>query len=188
MTAGIFARHGYWTGTCRPPDKHNRKGYHENLPVKHFMRCFYKTNVRESRCGRVLQPKEGFKEKAERVILDDGYPDDGSPWLVKFGANYYPPWRSVYPESTVICLYRDCEAIMKSGRRSFKVTKERLAAGFKVMNDALAGDANGSVFRVDYERVVSGDYSQLTPVFEREGVEMDSAVIDDFVDPGLRHF
>lgn len=189
MVAGIFARHGWWVGTCRPPDRFNAKGYYENLPVKHCMKRYFGDNIHEANKGKVYDIKRekasGFKRMVERVIRNDGYADDGGPWLVKFGALYWRPWRRCFPACTTLCLFRDAGAIKASGRRSFKVTQERIDAQRGIMMEA---EEDSGAFHVDYEQLIRGNYSQLVPVFAKEGVEMKIACIRSFIDPSLCHF
>lgn len=191
MLAGIFYLHGFWVGTRRPPDKFNEKGYFENLAVKKCMKGHFKDNIHEANKGKVYDiapEKVGlFKNMIEGVVKRDGYKDNGWPWVVKFGACYWKPWKRVYPSCTTICLYRDSNAIKESGKRSFRVSDERIASHKEVMDNALR-DCPDSTFRVDYEELVSGNLVQLFPPFKREGVEFDPVETDLFIEPALDHF
>jgi hypothetical protein len=193
MVAGIFALHGFWVGkSCRSPDKFNAKGYYENLAVKHCMKSKFRDNIKQANKGKVydIKPTEtrAFKLMIEHVIKRDGYRDDEQPWLVKFGASYWKPWKRVYPNGTTICLFRNAKAVIASGQRTFKVTQERIEAAHRLMEEALQSDTSDCVFRVDYEEIIAGNYSQLVAPFRRENVEIDFDVVNDFVDPNLCHF
>lgn len=189
MLAGIFHHHGYWVGTRRSPDRHNAKGYFENLPIKKYMKWYFNDNIREANKGKTYDIADSdakdFKAMVESVVKNDGYDDDGSRWLVKFGALYYRPWRLIYPECTTVCLFRDKESIINSGKRSFPVSRARADAQTKLMEEALADDPH--TYRVDFERLIKKDYEQIYPVCIREGFEPDTDWMDAFIDPGMVH-
>lgn len=184
MVSGIFVKHGFWCGTCRKPDRFNLKGYYENLPAKNFMKKFFGDNIHEANRGKTYKNAPGFKKQIETVLLVDGYPEN-EPAVVKFGACYYPAWRDSFPGIHTICVWRDADAIIESGRHSFKVTQARIDSHQKIMERA---EKNDGAIHVDYEEIVRGNYSQLRPAFDKEGVVMDIVIIDEFVDPKLNHY
>ena len=189
MLAGIFAHHGYWVGTCRKPDKYNAKGYFENLPIKKCMNGYFNDNIHEANKGNIYDidatDVTQFRRMVEGVVKRDGYVDDGSPWLVKFGALYYNAWEKCYPPATTVCLFRAPESIIASGKRSFLVSKARVKAQTLLMEDVLS--ENPSAFRVDFEELIRGNYSQLVPICVKEGFEPDTDWIDEFIYPSLVH-
>ena len=185
MVAGIFAKHGYWVGTSfKDKRRYNETGYYENNKVKEFMKRWYdiRSLAKSANSGEIFHHTKGFSEAAEKVILEDGYPDDGTPWLLKFGANFFWPWYITYPEATVVGVYRSPKAIIESGRHSFRVTPERIDSHLNVMRNVPG------LFPVYYDKIVDRNWGELKPVFEKENVEMNEKLIDDFVNPSLRHF
>lgn len=177
MTAGIFVRHGCWVGTCREPDRYNAKGYFENTAIK---AALLKRWGYLKQAMQVAEPEPGWKGTVKHLTGLQGY--KGGPWLVKHGALYWRAWHEFEP--TFVCVYRDPEAIMESDKRgSFSITPEAIA----LIRDEMDGVCEAGGFRVDSERVVDGDYSQIEPAFEDAGLEFDPAIADDFVDPDLWH-
>lgn len=177
MTAGIFAKHGVWVGPARKGDRYNAKGYFESLPFKELL---IKHAGRIAPAGKLAKPVQGWREIAENTIAKHGY--TGGPWLVKHSAMYYPVWHE-FPNAKYICVRRDADEVMRSGKQS----------GFFRADDAVqphiealdyCRDVLGGV-DVDTAAVVAGDYSTLHKAFAYVGLEFDATIVDEFVDPSL---
>lgn len=179
MTAGIFAQHGVWTGTCRAPSKQNAKGHFENLRFRQEIISRVGAIVQK---GKLAPELKGWRQVAERVIIKDGY--NGGPWLYKSSAMYYPLWHEFSPK--FICIRRNIDSIKKSGRasgyfRAHKAIKPHIEA-MDYVRDYLGG------VDVFTDEVVKGDFSSLEKAFDHAGIEMDHAIVDDFVEPSLWHY
>jgi len=182
MIAWIFVKHGFWFGnSCYTPseERHRKRGgYYENREVKYFMRSKCDKLPKE---GGVNEYYPGFEDDIQNLILSEGYKDDGSPWMVKFGASFYPPWAVAFPECTTIIARRPVE-VVKAAQRN--ITMEKITSHLPIMK---AAEEKPWGFRVDYDAVIDGDYSQLVAPFKREGIDMDESLVREVVRPDLRH-
>lgn len=178
MTAGIFARHGVWTGPCKKADSRNERGYFESEPIKRAV---------IDRVGRIvhkgiLAPQvPGWKGQALMLIERHGYTD--GPWLVKHSAMYYPIWHEF--DARFVCVRRDLKAIEVSGRRSGYLRNPNAIQPHVEAMDYVRDHMGGvDVFT---DEIVKRDYSSLECAFTACGLEFDPAIADDFVDPRLWH-
>lgn len=183
MTAGIFAHHGAWYGICKSPDKNNPKGYYENLKAKDFM---IKNFGRIVHSGIPAETGKFSREDFEQIILDDGYPNDGTPWIVKFSAMYFPPWIEAFPEANVVCVRRNKQSIIESGKKSKMLVKEEPIDPHIEMMEWAAREYDA--ININFENIISGDYTEIELALKEAGLEPDHRIIDDFVDPKLKHY
>lgn len=183
MTAGIFAHHGAWYGTCKSGDKNNSKGYFENLKVKDFM---IKNFGRIVHSG--IPAKRGIlsREDFEQLILDDGYPNDGTPWIVKFSAMYFPPWIEAFPDANVVCVRRSIDSIKNSGKKSKMLNKEEPIQPHIDMMEWAAKEYNA--ININYENVINGEYIEINQALLDSGLTPNKQIIDEFVEPSLKHY
>lgn len=179
MTAGLFALHGAWCGTCRRPDKFNAKGYFENQQ--------FKTAI-INRVGAIVQrgslaPEvDGWKKEALQIIKHDGY--QGGPWMVKHSAMYYPLWHEFNP--VFINVRRDPDSVMKSGKKTkYFVNDAAMEPHIKAM-DYVRDNLGG--IDVWSGKILDGDYSEIDFALKAAGFEPDHAIIEAFVDKKLDHF
>lgn len=180
MTAGLFAQHGVWVGTCRKGDRSNPKGHFENMPLK---RRTIEVAGRLTQAGIEAPHVPGWPDTAERIIRADGYKD--GPWLWKGSAMYWRFWEEMDP--VWVCARRRLHAIKASGQKTgfFRFKPDAVVAHLRVM-DMLTFDRGG--FDIETEAVVRGDYSTLEPVFDAAGLELDPEIVDKWVEPKLwRH-
>lgn len=146
----IFASHGVWTGDCRAGDRLNPTGYYENRGLKQLLIQDYGKLVK---VGRLATPRPGFRAKVERIIKQQGY--ESGPWLMKHSALYYPAWHELDP--VFISPIRRVKSIAASQERAGM--KADIPAHIKAMTES------GS-FMVDMDKVVGGDYEQLSQAFD----------------------
>jgi hypothetical protein len=181
--AGVFVNHGFWYGnSCALPSEKkfkSRGGYYENKYVQKFMMAWCLGHPKD---GFVNEYLDGMKEMFEWIVLDDGYKDNGSPWLVKFGACHAPPWFESYPDATVVIVRRPVKVIKKSYPT---IGDARIKSHLPIMNGAEEKE-NG--FRIDYNKVVDGDYSQFEKPLQREGIEFKKEMVDQLLRKDLRHY
>lgn len=174
MVAGAFARHGVWTGTCRPANQHNPRGYYESLPIERLIGrvCGHRVNR-----GEPAPKVDGWRDMVEASIRRDGYGD--GPWLWKGSALYAPLWHEFSPAWVVV--RRRTDAVRASGRAS-----GRYGASVKSVraHQAIIGTMDDAAF-VDADAVAGGDYSTLELALESAGLTPDRAILDDWIDPAL---
>lgn len=183
--AGIFAKHGFWVGKYSS-NKGNVKGHFENSQMRYYYWDKYGDKKAQlSNQGWVVPWDIYFENEIYKVFKAAGYPDNGEPWFVKFGANWIIPWYFTYPNATIVTVRRNPESIVQSGKVTREVTPARLnncLTLMKIMENEFGA------FRVDFENIIKGTYEQLFPVFKREGVKFSSSIADKWVDPGLVHY
>lgn len=180
MTAGLFARHGCWTGECRKPNRHNPKGFFENLELKKILLKRAGAIVHE---GRVAEYHPGFAKDINNLLVSQGY--EGGPWLMKHSALYWKLWQDFYP-IWVVC-WRDPVSIVQSGMKSGyfaggkteKALMERIALHHEEMR-------NIEGHHVDTQKVAFGDFSSIRPAIEEIG-EFNEELAAKFVDRSHWH-
>ncbi len=186
MTAGIFAEHGVWTGTCRGPTKHNAKGHFENVVIK---RTIIQTQGAIVTEGRLAKQLPGFRDKVEQAVKSNEY--ESGLWLWKGSALYWPAFYEFHPQ-WVTCK-RPSEQIFASCRSSRifgrYLSDERLKEIIELHREQMNYLKNErGAFEVDTCAVALGDYSTVELALKGCGVEPDRDGIDAFVDVSLwRH-
>lgn len=183
MTAGIFAAHGVWTGTCRQADKSNRKGYFENASIRDIVMQWHKAIVHD---GRLATKRPGFREAIEQAIKADGW--GGGPWLWKGSALYWPAFFEFTPK-WIVCI-RSPQQIFASCRRSGifgaglddEALRQNIALHQGEMNYLVKARQAVRVYTAD---VAHGDYSSIERALEYCGIKPDRKAIDQFVDRSL---
>ena len=178
MTAGIFAKHGVWTGPCINADNKNPRGYFESLPFKRKIIEQVGAIVHK---GILAQHDPGWPGIARKVIESNGYM--GGPWLVKHSAMYYPLWVDMNPK--FVCVRRDLQSIERSGQKSGLLRNSAAIQPHVEAMDYVRDNFGGvDVFT---DKVVAGDFSSLERAFDHCGIDFDPAIADEFVDPKLWH-
>lgn len=186
MTAGLFAAHGVWVGTCRPPGPWNAKGFFENVPVKKIIINMHKAIVRK---GIIAQKTPGFRAAVLEAIKADGYSD--GPWLWKGSAMYWPAFFEFEPRFVVVNRPRD--QIFSSTRKSKMLnqneTAEQLYANIdfhQQQMDYLVTYKQAA--RVNTYDLIRGDFASIERAFIHAQVDYDEKIARDFVEPKLwRH-
>lgn len=179
MVAGLFAAHGVWTGECRQPDRYNERGYFENLNLKGVLIRRWGHLKRDL---KLPDPQEGFREDVEAILEAEGY--DGGPWLMKHGALYWPAWHEFDP--TFVCVYRNPEATLASGRRGNFIDGRRSVMLCHGSMEWCCQCEGG--IRVDSERLIAGEYRQVERAFEVAGLPFLAEIADEWIDADLWHF
>jgi len=175
MTAGIFARHGVWVGNCLKADHRNPRGYFENIAFRNALRSHAGSPA--GTCENV----PGWPEKARALLAEEGY--EGGPWLVKYSAFYWPLWRQM--DAHLVVTMRDPDAIWKSGQASGYIPSRTV---LKAYGKAVIEAIDAGAAPVDTSAVAAGNHATLAHAFERCGLDLDPAIVDDFVDPNLWHY
>lgn len=183
MTAGIFAGHGVWVGSTPPPTRINAKGFFENRPLKAELQKWFGKSYND-----VPEGRHGWRNKAEQLILDQGYRD--GPWLYKHGATFWKVWYEFTPKWVLV--WRDPEAIFQSIRNaqvmqklSDKQVRDSITLHHEQMR--IIKETYGA-FDIHTDRLISGDDTEIAAAIEGCGLEYDPQITQDFVDPELWHY
>lgn len=187
MTAGIFAKHGVWTGTCRPGTGRNPKGFFEGVAIKQALMKRYPALVHDGRLG---WHDIAFRPLVEQLIAEDGY--RGGPWLWKGSAMYWPCWSDFDP--TFVVCRRNPEDTFRSARSSPKVfgsklTDDELRQNIRFHHeqlDYLIGERGA--YEVDTRAVAAGNFETIERAIAGCGITFDREVTSKFVDPSLWHY
>lgn len=187
MTAGIFARHGLWMGTCKNGDALNPKGHFEGLAIKKVMKARYPE-----------VPAEGFAEPEpilKPAILDalkgDGW--QGEQWGYKCTALYAPALLAAFPEAHIVVVLRDPRSVfastrstnMLSGRMSDDELRDNIIKHQTYMSHLVDNEGALPVYTDD---VIDGDFTSIMAALEGCGFDPDPDVIGDFVEPRHWHY
>ena len=172
----ILEKHGYWTGgdkTIRP---------------KHPVGCFENLGIQFGILRRSIKAPGSLNAKILRKQVMDRISSQGYQgrhrWAFKLFVAFFDIWTECFPESTYIFLRRDIEAVKRYRSRVGFAHRGEALERYKKVEECVKDTA----FFVDYENIISGGYSQLEPVFKKEGIKFNREIIDDCVEPGLKHF
>lgn len=172
MTAGIFHHHGVWVGNCKNADARNKKGYFENLDLKKLLLNHF---------GRMESPKNynpDFTEAVKPLLPKE-------PFLFKHSALYHRAWDDFNPK--FIKVRRDFKSSLMSNIATNFLGKDPLKAKRLLEKHYEAMDSVPGV-EVYTDEIIKGDYSSLNAAFDYCGMELDHALVDEFVEPSLWHY
>lgn len=176
MTAGIFAKHGVWSGRCRSGDNMNPKGHFENLDIKDEL------IRRHGRLGQATVPASA--DKGFRSFVEKFAPKEGK-WMVKHSSMYRMAWSEFNPR--FVCVRRRIEGLMGSnGKTGFLGTKDPdrmraiIGAHNEQMNIAVSLYGGVNVYPDEW---MMGDYRSIEKALGYCGIEPDRGIIEDFVEP-----
>jgi hypothetical protein len=170
MTAGLFAQHGVFFGTCMAADDRNPKGYFENRWWKQVEH------------GR--QRPVSFDMAWKTALRQQGW-DGRQPWGAKVGAQWFDGyWRHVPDIAAIVCCYRP-QAQIEASRADagFNPNRQPVPRAWSIM-DELA-EAGWPVVKVWTDRLVAGELDQIRPAFDRLGLTLDEATAREWIDPAL---
>lgn len=171
LVAGVFARHGFWTGaTFGGPDGRGSGGYvnHENARIKRFMKEMFPLDAGNHKSD--LEQADHLKHFCDKMVPDD------QPWMFKGPSEYYFPFDAAFPKMVPVMVFRNPEqAVMahvrRYGERVRKDATRIVGQRYRFMNGVLMNRRDA--YRVDADRIVQGDVSQIEPVLAEYGIELD---------------
>lgn len=180
MVAGLFVQHGLSAGKdLMEPNQWNEKGTFENNSVKKLLIQEFGRLV--NRGEESSEATARFREELPKLVSENG-----ERWLVKVSVMY---WRAFAAFSPIfVTVRRPIEAIMESNRRSRMLHPHRLEQTVSIHAELLDQCEAKGALRIDSPRLIDGDYSQISGVFEKCGIRFDSKIADEWVAPGLWHY
>lgn len=184
LVAGVFVRHGFWTGrTFGGPDGRGTGGYvnHENAQIKQFMKDNWPLDAGNHWSQPTRADLRGFCQKAVPALHH---------WMFKGPSEYYGVWRHYFPFMRAVMVFRDekqaVEAhVRRRGEKVRETASQIVRARYEFMDAML--EADPLAWRVDAERVVDGDLGQVAPVLAEYGIDLDHRKAMDGINPPMFH-
>lgn len=184
LVAGVFVRHGFWTGrTFGGPDGRGTGGYvnHENAQIKQFMKDNWPLDAGNHFSNALRADLRGFCQK---VVPAD------QRWMFKGPSEYYGVWRQHFPHMRAVFVFRDEKQAVEAHvrRRGEKVRQKAsqiVSQRYRFMEAMLRADSLS--FRVDADAVVDGDLSQIAPILPVYGIDLDHRKAMEGISPQMYH-
>lgn len=184
LVAGVFVRHGFWTGkTFGGPDGRGSGGYinHENAQIKLFMKETFPLDAGVHRHSK--------RQAAKLRAFCEKHVSPGVPWMFKGPSEYYHQFLGAFPRMTAVMVFRDATQAVEAHvrRRGEKVRQgatQIVSQRYTFMTERLSDE---NVFRVDADRVVDGDLEQISPVLAQYGIELNHRLAMKGISPDLFH-
>lgn len=175
MVAGLFARHGVFTGNCKEADERNRKGFFEHVGFTSLVLELYGKGIVSK--GIPVNPHPGLKRRLLEMIDKEGY--EFGPWLIKHAPVYYPIWGDFEPK--FIFVRRDTESITRSAEGvGWRTT--HIAGGQELLS---AWAHKHKAPQVLSNELIRGNYISIQKAFEYCGLTFDEHIAADFIEPAL---
>lgn len=213
LVAGAIHKSGAWGGQMSGPTHNNRKGMFENHQIRNQIVKPYLRTIGMDHLGQYPLPDidrlsipHDWKDQVLEVMQQQGLKEH-QPWMYK-GAKMclmWPIWEYAFPNAKWIIVRRRTEDIVRSclhtgfmkrfRRRQFQEevgaaneaeawewwVHQHIERFRQMINHGL----NVKVVRP--ERMVVGDYTQIYDAVEWCGLEWNSQIVAEFIDPKLWH-
>lgn len=184
LVAGAFVNHGFWVGkTFGGPDGRGTGGYinYENTKLKRFMKDHWKLDAGNHNSDAT---RADLRAYCGKVIPADQI------WLFKGPSEYYHVWRAHFPRMRAVMVYRDrsqaVEAhVRRRGEKVREIATQVVSQRYGFMDAVLAADP--LAWRVDADRLVSGDPEQMAPVLAEYSIDLDHRLAMENISPDLFH-
>jgi hypothetical protein len=171
LVASIFVNHGFWTGeTFGGPDGRGSGGYvnYENASIKRYMKEAFPLDAGNHKGD--LSNAHLLKKHCHKIVPDD------QPWLFKGPSEYYFPFDAAFPKMVPVMVFRDpnqaVEAhVRRYGERVRDDAARIVTQRYRFMNGVLMNRRDA--YRVDADRIVAGDVSQIEPILAEYGIALD---------------
>lgn len=184
LVAGAFVNHSFWTGErFGGPDGRGSGGYvnYENAAIKDFMKKNYPL---DAGVPNSPTPAGHLRRACERIVPPD------SLWLFKGPSEYYPVFRHYFPEMRAVMVYRDrrqaVEAhVRRRGEKVRQIATHVVRQRYEFMETVLLNDELS--WRVDADRLVNDDSTQLAPVLAEYDIDLDHRLAVEHIDSAMFH-
>lgn len=211
MVAGSFHLSGAWKGETGLPNKNNAKGMFENLPLRqevlkpllHAMGADKRGQYPLPNTEDVIIPVD-IRETIITNIKKQGWTPD-KPWMWKCAkmSLIWPVWNYAFPNSKWIIVRRKTPDIINSCMRTGfmnayarKDIQKEVGVGNEYEGwlwwvrqheqkfiEIVNAGINAKI--VWPERMVNADYTQIKDAIEWAGLEWNSQIVTEFIEPKL---
>lgn len=186
MVMGMFANLGFWVGNFNGLKTINLKTIearnnnringnmeqtpypsYENARIKRWIKMHYPLDLGNHRGNWQRSDLRDFC----RIVVPDG-----QPWVVKALSEYHGLWQHYFPRMTAAFLFRDekqaIEAhVRRQGERVRRIVTYVVSERYKYMRRELMRNTGG--FRIDAEKIIEEDFSQIEPIVAKYGLDFD---------------
>lgn len=184
LVAGVFVRHGFWTGkTFGGPDGRGSGGYvnHENAAMKNFMKTHWPMDAGNHFQNALRADLRHFCQQTVPALTS---------WMFKGPSEYYAVWRQHFPFMRAAFVFRDeNQAVEAHVRRRGEKVRQRatqiVSQRYGFMEAMLKADP--LAWRVDAERIVDGDLEQVVPILAEYDIELNHRKAMDGISPRMFH-
>lgn len=177
LICGIIAKHGAWTGPVKAGDHRNPDGFYENGAI--YSLAGKHGGIKS--CNRLGRPDARWEQEFISLIKEQGYKK--GPLVIKHSPYNWPLWEAFDP---IYCtIRRPMEAQLKSRKNVNQLSAmPYIDWGEECMDKREAAGA----IRIDADKVIGGDCSQIKEVLEKANLEFNQKICDDFIKPDYWHF
>jgi len=192
LTAGLLAAHGVAVGHHNVSATHNRKGVFENGGLRRLMAEVLAENGHDTHpliwgWPKTLQSSPPWRK---RVVMASDI--RGTPWLVKEQRILMtaPLWQAAWPDALWVFPRRDVEATVRSFARS-RLPLARLTANQAREWVALVWQRQTELARtvrhvwVDSDKLARGDMGEAAALVTACGLDFDSSIARDWIEPEM---
>lgn len=182
LVAGVFARHGFWTGkTFGGKDGIGSGGYvnHENAAIKAWMKTHFPL-----RAGIHYEPnaaKHDLRKACERIV------PTYTPWMFKGPSEYFHVFDHWFPNMVPVMVFRSrdqaVEAHVRRRGETVRANATKIVESrYDFMEQLL--DKRHDTHRVDAELIVDGKTAQIEDVIvDRYGMAFDHRLAMEGISP-----
>ena len=199
LTAGILARGGVWSGNTVPGNKHNEKGYFENValreqvvkPILSGLGCD-PLGIRRLPGLASIPSMPFLRRLVLHSIRSEGYIGD-RPWMYK-GAKLtliWPVWAAAFPAAEWVVVRRPPTEVVRSCLRTpfmaqHSTDPEFWTSAISAYDERLAALAGThQVHEIMAKELLAHKFDRVRSLFDRVGIPWNEGVACRLVDKGL---
>lgn len=178
LLCGLLANHGMWTGPTKDGDRRNPDGFYENMDV--YKACDHYGQFKKEK--GISKPAPEWPNRFKDLVRSQGY--ESGPLVIKHIPNCWPIWDDMNP--IYVTIRRNVEAQIKSREKIRKPLSRHAIEGREEVMDYL--EQEKGAIRVDSERLITCDLSQLDKIVKRVNVKLDKRMCRNFINPQYWHY